>query len=107
MLRQSKQGSSHQKKVQFNQSAKKVFTNDSIGTFSPDLYILYLVKLPAPPRADLCYLIDKPDMDPMGYINSTIIPNEPPAVRMLCAWLVAFLELVAMVARPNLLMVHI
>ena len=43
----------------------------------------------------------------MGYINSTIIPNEPPAVRMLCAWLVAFLELVAMVARPNLLMVHI
>ena len=53
MLRQSKQGSSHQKKVQFNQSAKKVFTNDSIGTFSPDLYILYLVKLPAPPRADL------------------------------------------------------
>ena len=53
MLRQSKQGSSHQKKVQFNQSAKKVFTNDSIGAFSPDLYILYLVKLPAPPRADL------------------------------------------------------
>ena len=38
---------------QFNQSAKKVFTNDSIGTFSPGLYILYLLKLPAPPRADL------------------------------------------------------
>ena len=53
MLRQSKQGSSHQKKVQFNQSAKKVVTNDSIGTFSPGLYILYLLKLPAPPRADL------------------------------------------------------
>ena len=53
MLRQSKQGSSHQKKVQFNQSAKKVFTNDSIGTFSPGLYILYLLKLPAPPRAEL------------------------------------------------------
>ena len=33
--------------------AWQVFTNDSIGTFSPDLYILYLVKLPAPPRADL------------------------------------------------------
>ena len=31
----------------------KVFTNDSIGTFSPGLYILYLLKLPAPPRADL------------------------------------------------------
>ena len=43
----------HQKKVQFNQSAKKVVTNDSIGTFSPGLYILYFLKLPAPPRADL------------------------------------------------------
>ena len=49
VLRQSKQGSSHQKKVQ----SIKVFTNDSIGTFSPGLYILYLLKLPAPPRADL------------------------------------------------------
>ena len=43
------------KKVEFNQSAKKVVTNDSIGTFSPGLYILYFLKLPAPPRADLCY----------------------------------------------------
>ena len=43
------------KRVQFNQSAKKVVTNDSIGTFSPGLYILYFLKLPAPPRADLCY----------------------------------------------------
>ena len=40
---------SSQKKVQ----SIKVFTNDSIGTFSPGLYILYLLKLPAPPRADL------------------------------------------------------
>ena len=31
----------------------KVFTNDSIGTFSFGLYILYLLKLPAPPHADL------------------------------------------------------
>ena len=31
----------------------KVCTNDSIGAFSPGLYILYLLKLPAPPRADL------------------------------------------------------
>ena len=40
-------------KGEFNQSAKKVSTNDSIGTFSPGLYILYLLKLPAPPRAEL------------------------------------------------------
>ena len=58
VLRQSKQGSSHQKKVQFNQSAKKVVTNDSIGTFSPGLYILYFLKLPAPPRAALGDLIE-------------------------------------------------
>ena len=49
----TKQKERHQKKVQFNQSAKKVVTNDSIGTFSPGLYILYFLKLPAPPRADL------------------------------------------------------
>ena len=39
----------HQKKVQ----SIKVFKSDSIGTFSLGLYILYLLKLPAPPRADL------------------------------------------------------
>ena len=49
----TKQKERQQKKVQFNQSAKKVVTNDSIGTFSPGLYILYFLKLPAPPRADL------------------------------------------------------
>ena len=53
MLCDKKQKERHQKKVQFNQSAKKVVTNDSIGTFSPGLYILYFLKLPAPPRADL------------------------------------------------------
>ena len=31
----------------------KVVTNDSIGTWSSDLYLLYLLKLPAPPRAAL------------------------------------------------------
>ena len=36
-------------KVQSNQ----VVTNHSIGTCSVDLYILYLLKLPAPPRAVL------------------------------------------------------
>ena len=46
-----------QKKVQFNQSAKKVVTNDSIGTFSPGLYILYFLKLPAPPPADLSGIV--------------------------------------------------
>ena len=54
MLRQSKQGSSHQKTVQ----SIKVCTNDSIGTFSPGLYILYLLKLPAPPRADLSGMLE-------------------------------------------------
>ena len=49
----TKQKERHQKNVQFNQSAKKVATNDSIGTFSPGLYMLYFLKLPAPPRADL------------------------------------------------------
>ena len=53
----TKQKERHQKKVQFNQSAKKVVTNDSIGTFSPGLYILYFLKLPAPPRADLSGII--------------------------------------------------
>ena len=45
------QGSSHQKKVQ----SIKVFTNDSIGTFSPGLYILYFLKLPA--RLARIYLV--------------------------------------------------
>ena len=37
VLRQSKQGSSHQKKVQ----SIKVFTNDSIGTFFLLVYISF------------------------------------------------------------------
>ncbi len=43
LFESSEKGSSHQKKVQFNQSAKKVFTNDSIGTCS------FGLKLPVRP----------------------------------------------------------